>query len=332
VSPSGSCGLPGAGSELHLNCSTTGTYTVNLEVADADGNILGKAESSVSVSVRTEQTKPGKAPDTGANDKVRQAKQKLDAGQLDQAIDLVTQAVNLDSKHAEAGSLRNRWQNERQQVTQHLGDANRAMELGDLDKASDALANAKKLHPRYPPVVDAERSLNDRKKAKDAQARRAAQLADTVRQQISASQYEAALASVGELRGLDPAKAGTLAKEVVAGAKKAAAGAEQRRDFQQSGRLFGIAKQADPSDIEAARGVNNAPVYEQRMKEVRAWQNDARSALDRGDYDASKSRLYDIKNWESTLPGPLDKATSELQTRHDKEFSAYQKEIGRAHV
>ncbi len=325
VAPSGSCGLPGAGSELHLNCSTTGTYNVNLEVADADGNSLGKAESSVSVSVRMEQTKPGKAPDTGADDKVRQAKQQLDLGKLDQAIELITQAVNLDPKHAEAGSLRNRWLNERQQVTQHLSDTRQAMEQGDLDKAAAALANAKRLHPRYQPVIDAERDLDARKQARDTQDKRIGQLADSARQQIRAGQYESALTALNELRGLDAAKAGTLAKELATAARQAASSAEQKRDFQQSGRLFAVAKLADPSDIEAARGVNNAPVYEQRMKEVRAWQGDARDALERGDFDTSGRRIYDIKNWESTLPGPLDKVTVELENRHNKEFAAYQK-------
>jgi hypothetical protein len=325
VSPSGSCGLPGAGSELHLNCSNTGTYTVNLEVADADGNILGKAESSVSVSVRMEQTKPGKKPDTGADDKVREAMRQVEAGRLDQGIDLVAQAVNLDPKHAEAGSLRGRWQNERQQVTQSLADANRAMEQGDLDKAGTAIANAKRLHPRYQPVLDAEHALEAKRKAKADRDARIAQLAEGARQQMRAGQFEAALATLRDLRALDPGKADALAKELAGAAKQAASAAEQRRDFQQSGKLFEVARQADPNDIEAARGVNNAPVYAKRMQEVRAWQAETRAALDRGDFDTSAKRLFDIRAWEATLPGTLDKVTTELQSRHDRESAAYRK-------
>jgi hypothetical protein len=327
VAPSGSCGLPGFGSELHLNCGNTGTYTVNLEVADADGNILGKAESSVSVSVRMEQTKPGKAPDSGADAKVREAKQAVEAGRLDPGIDLVTQAVNLDPKHAEAGALRDRWQRERQQVVQYVGDARRAMERGELGMAGAALASAKTLHPKHPLIAEAERELEAKKNAKATQDKRVAQLAEAVRGQIRDAKYEAALASLNELRPLDRAKADALAKELAVAAKRAATAAEQKRDFQQSGKLFEIAKQADPSDIEAARGVNNAPVYAQRLKEVRAWQSETRAALDRGDYDSAKARLYDIKNWESTLPGTPDKLTGELQARHDKEFAAYQKAV-----
>jgi hypothetical protein len=325
VSPSGSCGRPGFGSELHLNCSNTGTYAVNLEVSDADGNVLGKAESSVSVSVQMEQTKPGKKPDSGADAKVREAKLAVEAGRLDQGIDLVAQAVNLDPKHAEAGSLRNRWQNERQQVTQSLQDANRAMEQGDMDKAGAAIANAKRLHPRYQPVLDAERALEAKRKAKADKDARIAQLAEAVRQQIRAGQYELALNSLKDLRGQDTAKADALAKELASAAKQAAKAAEQTRDFKNSGRLFGIAAQADPQDIDAARGVNNAPVYAKRMQEVRAWQSEVRTALDRGDYDTAGKRLFDIRAWEATLPGPADAATSELQNRHDKELAAYRK-------
>jgi hypothetical protein len=113
VSPSGSCGLPGAGSELRLNCSSTGSYTVGLEVADADGNILGKAENSVSVSVRTEQTKPGQLHDdkqrAEAAKLVAQAKAAWARKDPKEALALIEKAQKLDPKDAEIGRLVNEY-------------------------------------------------------------------------------------------------------------------------------------------------------------------------------------------------------------------------------
>lgn len=140
------------------------------------------------------------------------------------------------------------------------------------------------------------------------------------------SAEESALTALNELRGLDAAKAGFLAKELATAARQAASSAEQKRDFQQSGRLFAVAKLADPSDIEAARGVDNARLLRAaRMKRgTRLAGRRARRAR------ARRLRYFrpaDLRHQELGIdpPGPLDKVTVELENRHNKEFAAYQK-------
>ncbi|MCU0971502.1 MAG: hypothetical protein MUF57_06880, partial [Gammaproteobacteria bacterium] len=103
VSPSGSCGLPGSGSELHLNCSDTGSYVVALEVTDADANVLGKAETSVSISVRMEQTKPGRTPDAVPGAK---AAQEARSHQLAETAAAQIRAGQYDGARATIAALR----------------------------------------------------------------------------------------------------------------------------------------------------------------------------------------------------------------------------------
>ena len=62
IDPSGICGIPGAGQELRLNCSQTGTYTVNLSVRDSDNLVLGKASRAVSITVSQDDLEKAKRP------------------------------------------------------------------------------------------------------------------------------------------------------------------------------------------------------------------------------------------------------------------------------
>jgi hypothetical protein len=164
VDPAGSCGLPGAGSELKLNCSSTGSYTVQLQVLDADNLQLGQAESAVSVSVSDSDVKS--APKSKeAYDKMQQAKQQANNGQLDQAIGLAGSAAALDPKNGEARELGKRWNDERQNVRQQLDRAKKALQSNKPDDAQKEVDAAKKLHPKYPPVLDAEKQIADKRKS-----------------------------------------------------------------------------------------------------------------------------------------------------------------------
>lgn len=327
VDPSGSCGWPGIGAELKLNCSSTGAYEVTLKVRDGDGAELGEAKATLNVSIGDDQLRQaGKSKE--AEDKMRLAKQKLADGDLDAAIDLATQAAGLDPKHPEAAKMRDRWRAEQGQVMNHLNAFRQALNRGDPDAADKALDPARRLHPRYAPVVDAEKQLDAARKTRQAKQERARQLADGIANQIRAGQFDSALQGLGELKGLDAARAGALAKDLAKAAKQAAAAAEQKRDFEQSGRLFGNAAQADPADAEAARGAANAASYAARLREVRAAQAEVGAALDRNDFDTSGKRLADIRAWEGKIPGPADKVTGELQVRHDRESAAYRKTMG----
>jgi hypothetical protein len=163
VDPSGSCGLPGSGSELRLNCSNTGSHTVRLQVADADNILLGEAETAVSVSVSDNDVK--QAPKSReAWEKLQQAKQQANDGQLDPAINLANAATGLDPKNTEAKDLAKRWSNERTSVIQQLDRAKKALQANKPDDAQKEIDAAKKLHPKYPPVLDVEKQLADKRK------------------------------------------------------------------------------------------------------------------------------------------------------------------------
>ncbi len=62
IAPSGICGIPGAGQELRLNCSQTGTYTVTLSVRDSDNLVLGRASRAVSITISQEDLDKAKGP------------------------------------------------------------------------------------------------------------------------------------------------------------------------------------------------------------------------------------------------------------------------------
>ncbi|NTV95964.1 MAG: hypothetical protein HGA75_11205, partial [Thiobacillus sp.] len=163
VDPTGSCGLPGSGSELRLNCSNTGTYTVRLEVTDKDNILLGQAETAVGVSVSDNDVK--QAPKSKeAYEKLQQAKEQADAGQLDPAIDLANTAAGLDPKNTEAKDLAKRWSNERATVRQQLDRAKKALQANKPADAQKEVDAAKKLHPKYPPVREIEQQIADQQK------------------------------------------------------------------------------------------------------------------------------------------------------------------------
>ncbi len=62
IDPGGICGIPGAGRELRLNCSRTGSYTVNLSVRDSENLVLGKASRAVGVTVFQDDLDKAKKP------------------------------------------------------------------------------------------------------------------------------------------------------------------------------------------------------------------------------------------------------------------------------
>ena len=162
VDPSGSCGSPGAGSEIKLNCSNTGTYTVKLEVTNADGAKLGEASQSVNVSVSQSVLNNSKnAKD--AYEKLQKAKGLVAEGKLDEGIALANEAAGLDPKNAEAKSLAQKWSGEKQTVTQHLDKTKKLITENHFDQAEKEFAPAQKLHPKYPPVVETDKLLKTKK-------------------------------------------------------------------------------------------------------------------------------------------------------------------------
>jgi hypothetical protein len=201
VGPSGSCGSPGAGSEIKLNCSNTGTYTVKLEVTNADGAKLGEASQSVSVSVSQSDLNNSKnAKD--AYDKLQKAKGLVAEGKLDEGIALANEAAGLDPKNAEAKSLAQKWGNEKQTVTQQLDKTKKLITENQFDQAEKEFAPAQKLHPKYPPVVETDKLLKTKKD--EYKKNVAGKLADA-KTKARKGDYDGAIKDAEDAAKFDPA-------------------------------------------------------------------------------------------------------------------------------
>ncbi|HMK50438.1 MAG TPA: hypothetical protein VK435_10325, partial [Thermodesulfovibrionales bacterium] len=101
VQPSGSCGLPGSGDQLTMNCSDTGTFNVSVEIKDANGVLLGSASRSVSITISEktlkESEKKIKETEKARND-IARALELLHQGKIDEAIELAEEASRADPK------------------------------------------------------------------------------------------------------------------------------------------------------------------------------------------------------------------------------------------
>jgi hypothetical protein len=162
IDPAGTCGTPGAGDEIKMNCSDTGTFTVSLKVASSDGDQVGEASRSVTISV-SQKDLDGSKKAKEAQEKIQKAKGLVAEGKLDEGIALANEAAGLDPKNAEAKSLAQKWGNEKQTVTQQLDKTRKLITENQFDQAEKEFAPAQKLHPKYPPVVETDKLLKTKK-------------------------------------------------------------------------------------------------------------------------------------------------------------------------
>ena len=149
IDPSGSCGLPASSSELRLNCSNTGSYTVRLEVTDADGVQLGSAETSVSVSTSQDKINADKNK-AQATQKLNEAKQLWNQGKYDEAVSAAESAAQADK------SLATPTLNQFSQGLKQQGWD--ALHKGERDTAIKKLEQSARLNPND---TDAQKKLAD---------------------------------------------------------------------------------------------------------------------------------------------------------------------------
>ncbi len=172
IDPSGSCGFPGAGSEIKLNCSNTGTYTAKVEVTNAEGAKLGEASQSVTISISQESLdNSGKARE--AYEKLQTAKELVAQGKLDEAISLAGEAAKLDPKNMEASTLLNKWRTEKQTIQSQLnnkaqGLINEAWSLEKNKRYEEALKKYKEAHALIPNAEVQKRIVNLESQEKQA--------------------------------------------------------------------------------------------------------------------------------------------------------------------
>ncbi|OPY61538.1 MAG: hypothetical protein A4E57_04178 [Syntrophorhabdaceae bacterium PtaU1.Bin034] len=203
VDPSGSCGFPSSGSEIRINCSNTGTYTVTLEMTNADGAKLGKATQSVNVSI-SQATMEGSKKSQDAFDRLANAKNLVKEGKLDEGIALADEAARTDPKNTEAASLATRWKSERTQAMEHVANIKKLADTEKLDEAERELKAVKNLHPKYQPVADAEKLLAGKKDAQTKKTSQSAVLLEKARKEAHLGKLDEAMTSASEAAKVDP--------------------------------------------------------------------------------------------------------------------------------
>jgi tetratricopeptide (TPR) repeat protein len=269
VDPSGSCGLPGSGSEVKINCSSTGTYTVKLEVTNADGAKLGEGTQSVTISVSNEVL-TGSKKSKEAAEKLQKAKALVAEGKLDEGIALGGEAAGLDPKNSEARTLSDKWKNERQAIQKNMEEFKKFIDGGKLPEAQKEYDAAAKLHGKYKPVIDAGEVL--KKKQEEAKQKRQdiTKKLETAQQLIKQGKIDEAIAAAEDAAKSDPATAKPVLAEISLTAKKTGWDALHKGDHQTAIKRLEQAVKLNPSDADGVKKLADAKAYASQIPRAQA--------------------------------------------------------------
>ncbi len=164
VEPRGLCGIPGAGDEIKINCSQTGSYEVSVKVRNSDNAEIGSASGTVNISVSQDELE--RAPKAKeAQDKISKAKKMVKEGFLDEGIALIEEAKGLDPKNPEAEAFAKRWKSRKEATDRQLKKIKKLIEGSNFKEAKKALTTVKEFYPNYPTVVEIEGLLKEREAA-----------------------------------------------------------------------------------------------------------------------------------------------------------------------
>ncbi|MBI2839306.1 MAG: hypothetical protein HYX75_13400 [Acidobacteria bacterium] len=141
---------------------------------------------------------------------------------------------------------------------------------------------------------------------------------------IAAGSSAEAASVVTELSKIDQRAAIVIANELAAKAKQAAKEAEARRDFDTARELFGIPALVGVHDMEAARGVSNAPVYAERWRTVQRLVTEAAAFLDRTLVWSASKKIDEIRVYEGQLPPPVSALAQGVINRYESALMFYQ--------
>lgn len=148
--------------DIGLTCSSTGSYTITV-IAKSDGLEIGSSSANVSVTISQNDINNSNKSKQ-AYEKLQKAKELVSQGKLDEGIVLIDEALKLDPKLTEAAALGPKWKSEKQNVMKHVESIKNLLPADEIAQADKELAAAQKLHPKYAPVVEVEKTLDDAKK------------------------------------------------------------------------------------------------------------------------------------------------------------------------
>lgn len=156
-----------------------------------------------------------------------EARDKWNAGAVDDALRQTGQALSLDPNHAAAKAERERMVADRDRLLAALKQSASYLAAKRFDSADEALAEARAISPRFPPIAELTRAIAARK---DKAWRMDERLA-RARDQWNAGDVDGALATLTEAVNLDPEHAGAAgAKKKLGQARENLAVAEDRAE------------------------------------------------------------------------------------------------------
>jgi tetratricopeptide (TPR) repeat protein len=269
VDPAGSCGLPGAGSEVKLNCSSTGTYMVKVEVTNGDGAKLGEAAQSVAISISSDVLDGSKKAKDAA-ERLQKAKNLVAQGSLDEGISLAGEAASLDPKNAEAKTLGDRWKGERQTIQKNLEDFKKFIDEGKLREAQKEYENAAKLNGKYKPVIDAGEVLKKKQEEAKQKKTEATKKLETAQALAKQGKIDEAIAVAQDVAKTEQTLAAPILADLGAAAKKTGWDALNKGDYQTAVKYLEQAVKLNPGDSDATKKLADAKVYAAQMPRAEA--------------------------------------------------------------
>jgi len=297
IDPAGSCGFPGAGSEIKINCSSTGTYTVRVEVTNDEGIKLGEAVQTVTISISDEMLKAS-TKSKEAYEKLQQAKRLVNEGKLDEAINLANEAVSLDPKNSEAKTLKDKWAKDKEQIIQHINNVNKLIKEKKFQEAEREIQGAKALHPKYVKVVEAEKLLNE---AKQRHQKEVTDRLNEAKRLAKEGKIDEAVKTVQEVAKIDKTSAQTVMHEVSAEAKKAGWDALSKGDYKTAIKRLEQAVALNPADVDAQNKLKGAKDYEAKMPQVEAKMKEFERLIEEKRIVSSYKKLLEVQDILRTM-------------------------------
>ncbi|SEM71928.1 hypothetical protein SAMN04489760_13826 [Syntrophus gentianae] len=269
VDPAGSCGMPGSGSELRLNCSNTGSYTVKLVVTNAEGAKLGEATQAVTISVSKEALE-GSNKAQQAAEKLARAKGLVAQGSLDEGISLGGEAAALDPKNPEAATLVRKWTTDKSTVLAHVESCKKFIGASKIPEAKKEFDEAAKLHGKYKPVIEAGELLKKKQeeigKTKDQQTQKLAQ----AKQLANQGKLDEAIALAEDAAKADATLAAPVLAELGGAAKKNGWDALHKADYSTAIKRLEQAVKLNTADADAKKKLTDAKTYAAQWPRIEA--------------------------------------------------------------
>ncbi|QQS31757.1 MAG: tetratricopeptide repeat protein [Acidobacteriota bacterium] len=150
--------------QIRVTRSQVGGGEATVIVKNKDGLEIGRGMGTFSVTVS--QAELDKAKNLGGTtEKLAEAKALVAKGQLDEGITMIDQVVVAAPKNTEAKNLSTKWKKDRTTIQTQLGKVKDLITKQAFNDAAKELTVAKNLHNLYPPVVEAEKELNEKTNA-----------------------------------------------------------------------------------------------------------------------------------------------------------------------